>query len=48
MEIGKRMNTLLVDGVNLAYTRRGKGNPLMIVPGYHLDSSIWHALTPLL
>ncbi len=42
------MNTLLVDGVNLAYTRRGKGNPLMLVHGYPLDSSIWNDLTPLL
>ena len=48
MEIGKRMNTLPVNGFNLAYTRRGKGNPLMLVHGYPLDSSIWNDLTPLL
>ncbi len=42
------MNTLLVNGLNLAYTRRGKGNLLMLVHGYPLDSSIWNDLIPLL
>ncbi len=48
MEIGKRMNTLPVNGINLAYSRRGKGTPIMLVHGYPLDSSIWNDLIPFL
>lgn len=42
------MNSIFVNGINLAYSRLGKGNPLMLVHGYPLDSSIWNNLKPLL
>jgi len=42
------MNTVTVNGINLAYTRRGKGMPLMLVHGFPLDSSSWNEITPFL
>ena len=42
------MNTVAVNGINLAYTRRGKGSPLMLVHGFPLDSSSWNEIIPLL
>jgi len=44
MEI-KRVN---VDGINLAYVRRGTGASLVLIHGYPLDHSIWDELAPLL
>ena len=42
------MNTVAINGINLAYTRRGKGTPLMLVHGFPLDSSSWNEIIPLL
>lgn len=42
------MNTVAINGINLAYTRRGKGTPLMLVHGFPLDSSSWNEIAPLL
>ena len=42
------MNIVAVNGINLAYTRGGKGAPLMLLHGFPLDSSSWDELTPLL
>jgi 3-oxoadipate enol-lactonase len=43
-----KMNKLAINGINLAYTRRGKGTPLVLVHGFPLDSSSWNETTPLL
>jgi pimeloyl-ACP methyl ester carboxylesterase len=37
-----------IDGINLAYARRGRGAPLVLIHGYPLDHSIWNELIPLL
>ena len=42
------MDTVAVNGINLAYTRLGKGTPLMLVHGFPLDSSSWNELIPFL
>ena len=42
------MDTVAVNGINLAYTRRGKGTPLVLVHGFPLDSSSWNEMVPLL
>ncbi|NOT05456.1 MAG: alpha/beta hydrolase [Anaerolineales bacterium] len=42
------MDTVAVNGINLAYTRRGKGNPLVLVHGFPLDSSSWSEIIPFL
>ena len=42
------MNTVAINGINLAYARRGKGTPLMLVHGFPLDSSSWNEIIPLL
>lgn len=42
------MDTVAVNGINLAYTRLGKGTPLMLVHGFPLDSSSWNELIPYL
>ena len=44
MENGK----LNVDGLDIAYIRRGKGTPLVLIHGYPLDRSIWDDVAPLL
>lgn len=41
------MHKLNIDGINLAYTRRGEGAPLVLIHGYPLDHSIWDELAPL-
>lgn len=46
MEI--KTNITTVNGINLAYTRRGKGTPLLLVHGFPLDSSSWDEMIPLL
>lgn len=38
----------LNNGLTLAYVRRGKGTPLMLVHGYPLDHTIWDEVVPLL
>ncbi|MBI5838742.1 MAG: alpha/beta hydrolase [Chloroflexi bacterium] len=42
------MQTINLNGISLAYTRRGKGTPLVLVHGYPLDHTIWNEVTPLL
>ena len=42
------MGTVAVNGINLAYSRRGKGTPLVLVHGFPLDRSSWDELLPLL
>lgn len=37
-----------VDGINIAYVRRGRGVPLVLIHGYPLDHSIWDEVTLLL
>ncbi len=43
--VTEKMN---VDGMNIAFTRQGKGTPLVLLHGYPLDRSIWNELVPLL
>ena len=42
------MNIVAVNGINLAYTRRGKGTPLMLVHGFPLDHTSWDEVASLL
>jgi 3-oxoadipate enol-lactonase len=42
------MKTIKVNGIEIAYTRRGTGNPLMLVHGFPLDHSIWNETADLL
>jgi 3-oxoadipate enol-lactonase len=42
------MDTIAVNGVNLAYSRRGKGTPLVLIHGFPLDRSSWDQVLPLL
>jgi pimeloyl-ACP methyl ester carboxylesterase len=42
------MNIVSVNGIDLAYNRRGKGTPLMLVHGFPLDSSSWNEIVSLL
>jgi 3-oxoadipate enol-lactonase len=37
-----------VNGVELAYERRGKGPPLVLIHGHPLDHTIWELVVPLL
>jgi pimeloyl-ACP methyl ester carboxylesterase len=37
-----------VDGINIAYVRKGKGAPLVLIHGYPLDHSIWDEVAPYL
>ncbi len=42
------MNTISVNGITLAYSRQGKGAPLVLIHGYPLDGSIWNEVAPVL
>ena len=42
------MNTISLNGFELAYERRGRGKPLVLLHGYPLDHSIWEPVLPLL
>ncbi|MBK9778890.1 MAG: alpha/beta hydrolase [Anaerolineales bacterium] len=42
------MNKITINGAQLAYIRRGKGTPLVLIHGYPLDHSIWEDVVPLL
>ncbi len=44
METGK----LNIDGLDIAYIRRGRGTPLVLIHGYPIDHSIWDEVAPLL
>ncbi len=42
------MQKVNIDGINLAYARRGQGAPLVLIHGYPLDHSIWDPIAPFL
>src|SRR3989304_1656344 len=42
------MEKIKVNDVELAYTRRGKGTPLVLLHGYPLDHHLWEEDAPLL
>jgi pimeloyl-ACP methyl ester carboxylesterase len=42
------MLKLIMNGLELAYERRGQGTSLILIHGYPLDHSIWQPLVPLL
>ncbi len=42
------MEKINVNGIELAYTRHGKGTPLMLLHGFPLDHHIWDEVIPLL
>ena len=42
------MDSVTVNGIKVAYTRRGKGVPLMLVHGFPLDSRAWNEIIPFL
>lgn len=42
------METIHVNGIQLAYERRGTGAPLVLLHGYPLDHRIWDDVAPLL
>lgn len=42
------MEKVNLNGISLAYERRGNGNPLVLIHGYPLDHSIWNDVLPLL
>lgn len=42
------MEELEINGTSLAYTRRGKGTPLVLIHGFPFDHSTWNEVVPLL
>jgi pimeloyl-ACP methyl ester carboxylesterase len=42
------MKIINVNGIRLAYTRRGTGTPLLLIHGYPLDHTIWDEVLPLI
>jgi pimeloyl-ACP methyl ester carboxylesterase len=42
------MEKIKVNGIQLAYTRRGKGTPLVLIHGFPLDHHLWDEVVPLL
>jgi pimeloyl-ACP methyl ester carboxylesterase len=42
------MNIVTVNGINLAYVRRGKGTPLVLIHGFPLDHTSWDEVASLL
>ena len=42
------MKKIIFNGIELAYERRGKGTPLVLIHGYPLDHSIWAEVAKLL
>lgn len=42
------MQTIHINGIELAYARRGTGSPLVLLHGYPLDHHIWDDIVPLL
>ena len=42
------METVNVNGIQLAYERRGKGTPLVLLHGFPLDHHLWDEVVPLL
>jgi pimeloyl-ACP methyl ester carboxylesterase len=42
------MKTANLNGISIAYDRRGSGTPLVLIHGYPLDHTIWDQVAPLL
>jgi pimeloyl-ACP methyl ester carboxylesterase len=42
------MKKLDINGIQLAYERRGKGTPLLLIHGFPLDHHLWDEVVPLL
>lgn len=42
------MESINVNGIRLAYERRGTGSPLVLLHGYPLDHHLWDEVAPLL
>lgn len=42
------METLKTNGIEIAWRRRGRGTPLVLVHGFPLDGTIWDDVVPLL
>ena len=42
------MEKAKVNGINIAYERRGRGEPLVLIYGYPLDGTTWNEVTSLL
>jgi len=42
------MEKININGIELAYTRQGKGTPLVLLHGYPLDHHLWDEVVPLL
>jgi pimeloyl-ACP methyl ester carboxylesterase len=42
------MNKVTLNGIELAFERRGRGVPLVLIHGYPLDHTIWNPVVPLL
>ena len=42
------METINVNGIRLAYERRGHGTPMVLLHGYPLDHHLWDEVAPLL
>jgi 3-oxoadipate enol-lactonase len=42
------MEKINVNDIELAYTRRGRGTPLVLLHGYPLDNHLWDDIAPLL
>src|SRR5690242_11958198 len=45
---GEFMEKINVKDIQLAYERRGKGTPLVLLHGYPLDHHLWDEVAPLL
>ncbi len=42
------MKNVIINNIDVAYERRGKGTPLVFIHGYPLDHSIWNEVAALL
>ena len=42
------METIDLNGIRLAYDRRGRGTPMVLLHGYPLDHHLWEEVVPLL
>ncbi|NUQ84969.1 MAG: alpha/beta fold hydrolase [Anaerolineales bacterium] len=42
------MDKISINGIELAYVRRGRGAPLVLLHGYPLDHHIWDGVLPML
>jgi 3-oxoadipate enol-lactonase len=42
------METIEVNGIRLAYERRGEGTPMVLLHGFPLDHHLWDEVVPLL